>query len=74
MRLIMSDVTKIELANEFPSNDGCRTVRITTKTLRGDIEEHEVSFFGQTEALAGLPRTATYFNSDDEAELAVAAE
>lgn len=52
-------VAKIELSHEYASNGGCRTIRIST--MNGDYIE--LTLFGKTDAVAGLPKSDDYRES-----------
>ncbi|MBW3096848.1 hypothetical protein [Pseudohoeflea coraliihabitans] len=59
-RIDFHRVTKIELARESLHVSGCRAVLVTWTDWRGNEQTAELTFFGNTEALAPLPRSEDF--------------
>lgn len=55
MEISVHRVTKIELVSKNDRNSNCRTIRIVA-----DDGEHELTLFGATHAVDGLPRAEDF--------------
>lgn len=68
MHISINNVVSIELLRHSPGNDDARTVRVVSRDWRGHLFEHEFVFFGETAALAALPKSSDFFARQEAAE------